>query len=218
MEILQLEYVVALSKHKSFTEAANEVNITQPSLSQQINKLEAEIGVKIFERTTRKVELTPAGVEFLNYALRILSEVNDARASMQQYINTSLGYIKIGVLPSIGFYRITSEIAKFKKSYPGIKLEFVEEECKKLQQMLLDSKIDLAFLSETVLDHRLEFTRLVNDELRLVTGKLHPLATRQSVSLLEIKNEKFIIPSPDSGLYDNFLKVCEDVGVKPNVY
>ena len=72
MEIHQLQYVVAVAKYKSFTQAANAINISQPSLSLQINKLEEELGIKIFERTTRTVKITPAGADFIKHALRML--------------------------------------------------------------------------------------------------------------------------------------------------
>ena len=122
MEIHQLQYAVAVAKYKSFTQAANAINISQPSLSLQINKLEEELGIKIFERTTRTVRLTPAGTDFIKHALRILSEVEQAKQTVQEHLSTSRGYIKVGLFPVISHYQLTTTISQFQKNYPGIKL------------------------------------------------------------------------------------------------
>ena len=217
MEIHQLEYVVAVAKHKSFTQAARAINSSQSSLSQQINKLEKELGIKIFERTTRRVNITPAGAEFINHALRILSEVNQAQRTVQEYLSTNRGHIKIGLIPVSSHYGLTVQIAEFQKNYPRIKLDFIEYECENLQKMLLDGKIDIGFFSETEPDPRIRMIRLLNDKLILVTNNLHPLATQGSVSLADLANEKFIIPSPESGLYVNFLQACRNAGFEPKI-
>ena len=85
MEIHQLEYVLAVATYNSFTRAAESQNVSQSSLSQQIRKLEDELGVNLFARTTRSVQLTPAGAEFITYAKRILSEIDKARQSILEY-------------------------------------------------------------------------------------------------------------------------------------
>ena len=149
MEIHQLQYAVAVAKYKSFTQAANAINISQPSLSLQINKLEEELGIKIFERTTRTVRLTPAGTDFIKHALRILSEVEQAKQTIQEHLSTNRGYIKVGLFPVISHYHLTTTISQFQKNYPGIKLDFIEYECEKLHSMILASEIDIAILSET---------------------------------------------------------------------
>ena len=217
MEIHQLEYVVAVAKHKNFTQAANAINSSQSSLSQQINKLEKELGIKIFERTTRSVKVTPAGVEFLNHALRILSEVNQAQRTVQEYLSTNRGHIKIGLIPVSSHYGLTLQIAEFHKNYPRIKLDFVEYECEKMQKMLLEGEIDIGFFSETEPDPRIRMIRLLNDKLILATNNLHPLATRGSVYLTDLAKEKFIIPNPESGLYVNFVQACHNAGFEPNI-
>ena len=217
MEIHQLQYAVAVAKYKSFTQAANAINISQPSLSLQINKLEEELGIKIFERTTRTVRLTPAGTDFIKHALRILSEVEQAKQTIQEHLSTNRGYIKVGLFPVISHYHLTTTISQFQKNYPGIKLDFIEYECEKLHSMILASEIDIAILSETRVDPRVQLVRLINDKLVLVTSNLHPLATRQSVLLTELANEKFIIPNQDSGLFNNFIQACHAAHFEPKI-
>ena len=102
MEIHQLEYMVAVAKFQSFTRAAAEINISQSSLSQQIRKLEEELGIKLFDRTTRTVRLTNAGSAFLAHAQQILLEINKSKSTIQQYLSVSRGQIKLGLCPLSG--------------------------------------------------------------------------------------------------------------------
>ncbi len=218
MEIRQLEYVVAVAKYKNFTQAAKAIHLSQSSLSQQIKKLEEELGVKIFERNTRNVKTTPIGAEFINHALRILSEVNQAHSRIKEYLTTDRGQIKIGIMPVISYYQLTQQIAQFQKSYPGIKLHFTEAECARLHDMVLNSEVDAAFLSEIEPEPRLRMIRLINDKLYLVTSSLHPLATRESVSLADLAYENLIVPTSDSGLYKNLMDACRKVNFTPKIY
>jgi LysR family hydrogen peroxide-inducible transcriptional activator len=120
MEIHQLSYVLAISKYSSFSVAAEHENISQPTLSQQIKKLEKELGVDLFIRNTHSVRLTNAGEEFIAYANRILSEMNKAQNAMLEFTHLNKGIINIGVLPIISFLGLTHMIADFHNIYPAL--------------------------------------------------------------------------------------------------
>ncbi len=216
MELHQLEYVRAVAKFQNFTRAAEEINVSQSSLSQQINKLENELGVRLFERTTRRVKLTPAGVDFVAHANNVLQELDDANRHIQEYLTVERGHIELGVFPAIGSFNLTELIADFQKSFPGVKLSFREAECEELVEMLMDSKINLAFLSEFDTDE-VEFYNLLVDEVGLIINPFHPLAVQQSVSLAQVANEDFILPYQTSGLYKSFESACREAGFSPNV-
>jgi LysR family transcriptional activator of glutamate synthase operon len=218
MEIRQLECVVAVAKFKNFTQAARAIHLSQSSLSQQIKKLEKELGIKIFERNTRNIKITPVGAEFINHALRVLSEINQVHSTIKEYLTTNRGQIKIGMMPVVSYYQLTQQISQFQKSYPGIKLHFTEAECEKLHDMVLKSEVDVAMLSEIEPEPRLQMIRLINDRLYLVTNSLHPLATKESVSLTDLAYEKLIIPNSDSGLYRNLIDACHKVNFVPRIY
>lgn len=217
MELHQLEYFLAVAKYHNFTRAADEISVSQSSLSQQISKLEDELGIRLFERTTRTVLLTPAGNGFLTHANKVLSEIVMAKRTIQEYISVEKGHIKIGVFPAVGHYDIISLIASFYKSFPGIKLDLLEAECEDLMDKLHKSVIDVAFLSEARPDPQLQFSPLISDELVLVTSLLHPLATRQTIELQDISEAKFILFHPNSGLYKNFIDACKNANIEPNV-
>ncbi|NLM51602.1 MAG: LysR family transcriptional regulator [Firmicutes bacterium] len=217
MELHQLEYVVAVAKHQSFTRAASEINISQSSLSQQIKKLEEELGVKLFERTTRKVKMTNAGNAFLAHAQKVLMEINQSKKTIREYLSVSRGRIKLGVLPVIGHFRITSLLANFQRNYPGVKMEFREGECNELLQMVMASRVHAAFISEASENPHINIHRLIKDHAVLVVNSMHPLAARDSIELAELAREKFILAHPSSGLYKNFAKACAAAGFEPDI-
>jgi len=217
MELHQLEYVLAVAQYQSFTRAAEEINISQSSLSQQINKLENELGIKLFERTTRNVHLTPAGDEFVLHAKRIMAEISAAKRTIQEYLSIERGNINLGVFPVIGHFQLTSLLASFHNNFPRVKLHLTEAECEILLNLLKESKIDAALLSEMDSDSFITYHRLINDEIVLVTSNLHPLATHQTIDLRELSKEKFIIVPPTSGLYKNFAGACRKAGFEPEV-
>ncbi len=217
MELHQLEYVVAIAKFHSFTKAAADINTTQPLLSQQIKKLENELGVQLFERTTRNVELTSAGRAFLLHAQKVLGEVAQSRHTVRNYLDAATGSIRLGVLPVIGHYGLTSLIADFQRQFPGVRMEFVEGKCGELLAMLSGGSISAAFLGEADAPVPVDSYTLVKNHLVLVTSILHPIAKRQSVDIASLSNEKFIIADPDSGLYGGFINACQNAGFEPDI-
>ncbi len=126
------------------------------------------------------------------------------------------GHIDLGVFPPLGSFQLTSLIADFQRNFPGVKLSFYEAECEELIGMLLDSKINLAFLSE-IEGAPVNFHNLLVDEIGLIVNSFHPLAVQQSVSLSELANESFIIPTPTSGIYKNFVAACNENGFIPRL-
>ena len=217
MEMHQLEYVLAVAKYHNFTRAAEEIKISQSSLSQQISKLENELGTNLFVRTTRSVHLTPAGAEFIRHAQRIMSEVKEARRSIQDYVSMVKGELAFGTIAIIGSYNLPNLIKSFQDNYPGIKMRIVEEQCEELLSMLHDAKIDVALTQVNRPDPNFKFYHLVSDKMVLVTSNRHHLANRVSVDINELRNEKLILTPPTSGHYHDFCSACDAAGFKPNV-
>lgn len=215
MEIHQLQYVLAVSKHNSFTRAAEEIKVSQSSLSQQINKLENELGINLFLRTTRSVHLTSAGKDFVIHASRIVSELQETRQNMLEYVSIEKGHLSVGVLPTIVYYHFPSLLASFQKNYPGVKISLLESQCEDLLHMLHTSEIDAAILSQTRADSDIIFYPMFVDRLVVVTSKNHPLSLCQSVTLNDLKNEEFIVPPENSGHYQDFHAACQTAGFEP---
>jgi len=215
MEIHQLEYVLALQKYMQFSLAAEEINISQPTLSHGIKKLEQELGVSLFTRNTRNVQLTPAGEEFVVYAKRILSEIDKAKNAMLAHANLDKGNIKVGAIPTITYLGITSVIAAFQKTYPGINMEISEEDTDVLIKKIHASELDAAFLNSTNISHdELEFHPLINDKLVLLVSASHDLARQKNVNLADLSAEKFMVVT---GLRNDFVNSCRLAGFEPNI-
>nr|WP_092074902.1 LysR family transcriptional regulator [Dendrosporobacter quercicolus]NSL49802.1 LysR family transcriptional regulator [Dendrosporobacter quercicolus DSM 1736]SDN20050.1 DNA-binding transcriptional regulator, LysR family [Dendrosporobacter quercicolus] len=219
MEIAQLKYMLTLAKHLNFSRAADEACVTPSSLSQQIKKLEDELGVALFERTTRSVHLTLAGAEFIESAKKIVSEITEINTIMQKYIVGESGNIFIGNCPAFEAYGMTALIALFQKNYPKISLHFCEAGCLDLYTLLCNGKIDVAFL--TTFDKfkpeqfSLESYPLVDDELVIIVNKSHPLASRQIIDLGEVSQERFISFSKSSDFYQDTMDACRQSGFIP---
>jgi len=217
VEIHQLEYVMAVAKYQGFTRAAEEIKISQPSLSQQICKLENELGISLFVRTTRSVQLTPAGEEFVNHAQRIISDVNAARRCIHEYVSIEKGCLKIGIIAVIGYSHIPNLLASFQKNYSGIKLHLYEEQCGVLLNQLRSFKIDAVICQIPSTDPNFKFYPLMTDRMVVVTNQHHPLANRKSVELQELVDENFILTPATSGHYHDFLDACRSEGFVPKV-
>ena len=215
MELHQLEYVLALQKYMQFSLAAEEINISQPALSHGIKKLEQELGVNLFTRNTRSVQLTTAGEEFVIFAKRILSEVEKARSSMLAHASLSKGNIKVGAIPIITYLGITPIIAAFQKVYPGINMEISEEDTDILLKKMNTSELDVAFLNSTnITQDEYDFYPLINDKMVLYVSRSHRIAGLKSVDLSELSEEKFLVVT---GLKNDFIKHCRLSGFEPNI-
>jgi LysR family transcriptional regulator, hydrogen peroxide-inducible genes activator len=139
MEMHQLRYVVAVARMGNFSRAAEECHVSQPSLSQQIQKLEAELGGPLFDRMKRTAKLTPSGEAFLRRAVRILEEASAAQREAADAKGLLRGVISVGVLPTIAPYLLPAVMARFTKKYPGVEVIAQEDTTAQLLKLLLDA-------------------------------------------------------------------------------
>ncbi|WP_067936644.1 LysR family transcriptional regulator [Alicyclobacillus kakegawensis] len=218
MELHQLEYFLAVEKYGTFSAAALEINVSQSSLSQQIRKLEDELGVKLFIRGARLAKLTPAGEEFFTYARRIITEIQNSRYAMQEYTNFHKGHIKIGVIPTIGYLGIHRLILRFSRLYPGIEVDMCEANTDDLLLFLNQKKIQVAFITSPYSDEfHVDFHPLIDDDIVLLVPIGHRYANESIVYISEFSNEKFLMIKSSSGWRDSLVKACNDCGFTPNV-
>jgi LysR family transcriptional regulator, transcription activator of glutamate synthase operon len=194
MELRQLRYLVALVDEQHFTRAAAREHIAQPALSQQIRRLEQEVGLALVERTTRRVTVTEAGRALVARARRILAEVDAATAEMQAFTGVRTGHVMVGTMHTMGPVDVSLALAVFHQRHPGIELTVREESSEELAEMLRDDVLDLAFLSvtERMESRGLRLHQLVSEELVVVLPHDHPLAGHQQVRMAELAEEQFI--------------------------
>jgi LysR family transcriptional activator of glutamate synthase operon len=224
MELRQLRYFVAVAHRKHFTQAARELNLAQPALSQQIQQLEREPGIALFERTSRRVGLTSAGEALLVRAEHILAEVEWAQMEMQQYTGLARGRVVIGALQSLEAFRFPALLSRFHTRYQGIEIVLREEATERLLELLNTGQLDLTVIQIIDASWPLELTassivteKLLTEELVLVVAPDHSLAHHQNVTMEELRDEPFVLFKPGSGLRHTVIQRSLVAGFTPRI-
>ena len=217
MEMHQLRYVVAVSRAGNFSRAAEQCHVSQPSLSQQILKLEEELGERLFHRMKREARLTPHGEAFLPRAIKILEEVDAARREASDAQSLLRGRLIIGVLPTIAPYLLPEVLAEFAKKFPGVELVLHEDTTARLLRLAQAFEIDFALASRPIPDQRMEVKDLFTEELRLALPPGHRLMRKRTVTLGDLEKEPFIVMKEGHCLGDQVLSFCERRDLKPTI-
>jgi len=219
VEVHQLAYFESVSRHLHFTRAAEELNVAQPSVSQQIRKLEDELGTPLFHRMKRNVALTEAGTLFLRHTRAILQQLEEARVEVQELSGLRKGSLAVGAPPSVGTHLLPKALAAFSRKHPGISLTFREAGSRTLVKLLEDGELDLAVVIQPIRHPVLETMPLLEEELLLAVPRSHRLATRTGrVKLGELATEPFVLLREGAyDIRDQTLAACRRVGFEPNV-
>jgi DNA-binding transcriptional LysR family regulator len=219
MEVRQLRYLVAVADERHFTRAAAREHIAQPALSQQIRRLEEQVGLPLVERTTRSVALTEAGELLVARARRILNELDAAQAELEALNGVQIGHVTVGVLHTMGPVDVSLALALFRERHPGVELTVREQSSEELAEMLRVDEIDLAFLSvtERVESHGLGLHQLLSEELVLLMSPTHPLAGRRRVRMAELAGEEFVSYREGSRLRELLESAGRSAGFEPRV-
>ena len=217
MELHQLRYVVAVARAKNFSRAAEQCRVSQPSLSQQIQKLEEELGARLFDRMKRQSKLTSHGEAFLPRAVRALEEVDSAKREAKDSTDLLRGKVTIGVLPTIAPYLLPEVMAEFLEVYPGIEIVVQEDTTERLLTLLLGCEVDFALTSQTNRDVRWEARELFTEELLLAVPPGHSLASKRRVIASDLEGERLIVMKEDHCLGDQVLGFCDRRAIRPHI-
>ena len=219
MNLNQLQYVLQVAKTRNFSQAAEELFISQSTLSQQIMNLENELGVKLFVRTTRDVRITEAGRVFLQEASGILRNVEGLKQTMSDYAGLLKGTINIGAINALETIHFSQIITDFYSAFPQLTVNIVGGSSYPLLEALKNHSIDIAFLTRPVKGSypSLNFTSVGTDDYCLLVAKDHPLAGKKTVSLQELKDDRFILHQPTQAVSDICLAACEEAGFTPAI-
>jgi DNA-binding transcriptional LysR family regulator len=219
MELRQLRYLVALAEEGNFTRAAASEHVAQPALSQQIRRLEDELGLALVERTTRRVALTGAGELLVVRARRILTELESAHTELQALRGMYAGHVTIGAMHTMGPVDLSLALALFHERHPGVEFTVREQSSEEMAEMLRVDELDLAFLSvtERVESEGLGLYQLVSEELVVVLGRQHPLGRRRRVRMAELAEERFISYRQGSRLRELLIAAGSYAGYAPRV-
>lgn len=217
MEIHQLRYFVTVADQGNFTRAAEQCLVAQPSLSQQIIKLERELGQPLFDRLGRTVRLTDAGRMLYDQALSILSGVDDAKRNITQAVEEGKGEISIGAIPTIAPYLLPPLLKQFAKKFPQARATVHENLTEATIKNCLDGTLDVGIVALPVAEDQLTVEPLFTEELLLVTAPKHPLATKNRVTMADVSKEPFILLSETHCLGEQVLSFCKQQSCLPVV-
>lgn len=217
MQMHQLRYVVSAARTGNFSRAAEQCHVSQPSLSQQIKKLEEELGERLFDRMKRSVKLTSHGELFLPRAMRILEEAEAAKREASEARALARGLITIGVLPTIAPYLLPQVLPGFSTAFPGIEIVIQEDTTAQLLALLAAREIDLAIASEPIRDERVQTETLFSEELFVVLSTKHPLVKKKTLRTPDLDSERFIVMKEGHCLGDQVLDFCTRRNFHPRV-
>lgn len=224
MNTRQLQYAILLSKVRNFSQVADMLQISQPALSKQILSLESELGVKLFDRTTTPLTLTPAGQHFIQGAADLVYQEDQLLRSLEDYRSGKRGHLTIGISPFRCQYLIPSLAKKIRARYPGVQIFLSEYSSDVLRREVAEGKYDFAIINLPVDDSLLDATPIEQDTLLLAIPtemlQQHPNISLQSageIDISECKDLPFIVVSQNQEMRKLFDKLCTIADIHPQI-
>ena len=208
MTLRELEYLIALADLRHFGRAAEVCNVSQPTLSMQIRKLEDELGAPLLERTPRALMLTPFGRDAVERARRIMDEVEEMRRSALRSRDPETGALRLGIFPTLGPYLLPHVVPRLRERYPRLETLLVEEKSETLLTRLREGRLDAAVLALPVDDDRLQTEFLFEERVLLAVPAAHALASRSSLRLDELAGHELMLLEEGHCLREQALDVC----------
>lgn len=213
---LKIFYEVA--SELNMTKVAEKLYISQSAISQTIREIEEELDIKLFERIGKKIYLSYEGEIFLKYVRRLLNVYEDSNRAMKELKNFEKGKLKIGASTTIGIYILPNIIGEFVKKYDGVEVPIVIENTFNICKMILENKIDFAFVEGPVYSEEIFVENFCLDKLVFLANKSHPFVKQNIINKDELSKEKLIMREKGSGTRDIFERALNENNVGYNVY
>jgi LysR family hydrogen peroxide-inducible transcriptional activator len=217
MELHQFRYFVAVAETGGFSKAAKRCYVTQPSLSQQIIKLEHELGQELFERLGRSVALTEAGRSLLPRARLILKEADGIKSGILEDVHSGIGSLSVGMIPTIAPYMLPGALGKFSGEYPKAHISVIENLTERLVKSLVNLEIDLAIMSLPIDSKLITTEPLFEDPLVLALTPGHPLCGLQDIRIRDLVNVPFIALDEEHCLGEQIDSFCYEKQINPEI-
>ncbi|TFE00001.1 LysR family transcriptional regulator [Jeotgalibacillus sp. R-1-5s-1] len=217
MDIRQLQYFSEVAKQRSFTKAARQLHVTQPTLSKMVKNLEDELEVTLIDRTARNISLTDAGEIVFEQAQKVINSIEDLSVSLYDTMNVKKGKITIGLPPVISTLFFPRIIAECQKRFPEVTISLIEVGAQKVEQKVLEGEVDFGFVLLPVDEERFDVIEFVHQEIKLLVHKSHPLADREQIDLIELKEDAFLLLSKEFTLNSRTIEVCINAGFTPKI-
>jgi len=220
MELRHLRYFVAVAEELHFNRAADRLHIAQPPLSQQIKHLEAELGVELFHRRTkRQVQLTEAGQVLLRAAYPILAQLDQAVYNTQRAGRGETGTLNIGFTSTVVYDVLPAILSQYRQHFPQVNLVLQELTTTQQEEALQNHRIEVGFCHPPIKDASLQLESISQEPLVVALPQTHPLATATTISLGSLADEAFILfpRHLGPGLYDHIVTFCQQANFSPKV-
>ncbi len=200
LTLQQMQAFVEVAARSNFREAASALNVSQPALSRTIRMAEQGLGIRLFDRDTRRVELTAAGRELQPIALRILGEFNGAFSELSQFLGGRSGHVAVGSLPSAGVAVLPRAIAQFRKTHPDVEFSMIEAPAQPLLEAVDEGRVDIAVTVRPAPDRKLRYQPLLEDPFVLLCRCDDPLAARKWVPWSVFATRPFLASAQQSSI------------------
>lgn len=214
----QLQYFVAVAEQGTVSRAAQNLSISQSAVTEAIKELEVDLGVELFERHPRGLNITHKGHQFLRHATKILGDVSDARRTFAGSPEAASGSLHLGVTSLVAGYVLSDLLARYRRAYPGIEVSAIEDNGDYLEHLLVGGELDIAVMVISNLRDRmaLQAEILEISPYRLWMPLGHPLTTAEIVTLTDIASEPLIMLTIDE-IEENTGRLLMALGARPNV-
>ena len=217
MEVHQLRYFCAVAHHGTFTRASKAEHVAQPSLSQQILKLEAELGARLFDRLPRSARLTKFGQAFLPRAERILRQLEEAKSEVRDMSGNDEGEVAVGIIPTIAAYLLPRLLSQFTERHPLITIKIIEDITPALLARLQEGTIDVAVAALPITGSELVTEELFEEKFYAVLPERHRLASRSSINLAQLNREPFLLLKEGHCFRDSLIAACDKLRMSPSI-
>jgi LysR family hydrogen peroxide-inducible transcriptional activator len=217
MELHQLRYFVAVAQIGNFSRAAKRCHVSQPSLSQQILKLERRLGQPLLNRLGRRVVLTDAGRLLLERAQAILAAVDEAERRLMDSDGLEAGRLAVGAIPTIAPYLLPLALEGFTQRHPNIELTVQEDVTRNLVAAVVEGELDLALVALPIADKHVEVEPILTEPLFAALPREHPLTRRRSITIQDLGAEPFILLNEMHCLGEQVISLCRAHDCQPKI-
>lgn len=207
--IRQLSYALALAETRHFGRAAESQFVSQPGLSSQIQELERRLGVTLFERTSKKVELTTAGEEFVQRAQRILADVDDLVAATNVDPNLLRGPLRVAAIPTMAPYLLPSLVRTAIELWPDVELSLHEMQTNTMVRAIANGEIDIGLLAMPVDVGKLSVRDIGDEQFALITPDNHDLAGSDPIAVESVESQPLVLLEEGHCLRDHAIAACK---------
>nr|WP_284041425.1 LysR family transcriptional regulator [Halomonas olivaria] len=214
-----MRYFLVLSEELHFGRAANRLHISQPPLSASLRQLEEELGVRLLERNSKRVAMTPAGEAFQGQARRIIEQIEDSQTLVQRIASSATGLVRVGFTPAMLFRGLPELLKTLQSRYPGIEIQLIERNSADQVQAVTQEHLDLGFIHSMPLPECIESVTLSDEPFLCCLPTHHHLAARRSLAVRELANESVILFGRDLAphYYDRIISLFHHVDVEPQI-